>query len=1066
MSLVIAVGVVAVFAVTERPLRAPEWLRDRIEARLDAAVPNLAVDFGQVAVRFQRKGLVRIVLTDVVIRNSGGTTVAELSDLEAALAPVALLRGQPVLREATVSGAFVTLVRSRDGTLGLALGDAFAGSTRAPDLPSLIAQVDRLFTDDRLAQLDLIEADGLTVRYEDARARRGWTADGGRLRLVSSGGSLRLSGDAALLGGGDAVATISVNADSPIGSTAVSFGIVLTDLPSDDIATQSPALAWLEALQAPISGALRSRMHEDGTLGRLDATLQIGAGVLQPNARTRAIPFDGARTYFTYTPSTGTLRFNEISVRSELGEALAEGKAVLRGTDRGWLETLEGQFTVSQVRLAEGPLYDRPVTLSGADMAFQLALDPFRFTLGELRVTDPELPIRARGRLTAEREGWNLALMARAPRATPGKVLDFWPGWFRSGTRDWVSRHVIAGDITNTTFLLRAAPGERPWTYFDFDFDAAEVIYNMRLAPVTGGAGRFTMEGPRLAVTLDRGQVRVGGAEPVEVGGSTFVIEDVRPKPATGTLMLAARGPVTSGLAFIDQEPLSLLTKAGRDAGLATGYAEVTGRLSLPLRRGVKFPDMDLVLQGDLRDVASDRLVEGRRLTAPALTLDLDGEAIRIGGDVELGGVPASGSWRLPFDGTGGQVTADVRLTAETLAAFGVTLPSGMLAGRGTGALVVDLPRGGPPAFSLQSDLAGLALAIPQLGWRLPEGARGAFRISGRLGKPVAIDGLTLSGGGLDAAADIALSDAGAFRSLSLSRLRISDWLDVAGSLTARGPGQAPAVSVTGGRADLRGATFGSGGTGTPAGGGAPVQIALDSLQVTDTIRLDRFRGAFRTAPGLQGDFTAMLGGRAPIEGQVVPQRGASAFRIKGEDAGDILKAAGLLKTVSNGTFALTLLPVRGATGSYDGALEIRGARLRNAPAIGALLDAISIVGLLDQLNGPGIFFSEVEAEFRLTPRQVILTRSSAVGPSMGISLDGFYDIANGTMDMQGVVSPVYVLNAIGRLIARKGEGLIGFNFNLRGPVQNPQVLVNPLSVFTPGMFRDIFRRPPPEVSQ
>ena len=139
---------------------------------------------------------------------------------------------------------------------------------------------------------------------------------------------------------------------------------------------------------------------------------------------------------------------------------------------------------------------------------------------------------------------------------------------------------------------------------------------------------------------------------------------------------------------------------------------------------------------------------------------------------------------------------------------------------------------------------------------------------------------------------------------------------------------------------------------------------------------------------------------------------------------------------------------------------------MQKAPAIASLLDAISIVGIIDQMNGPGIFFSDVEARFRLTPSRVIVSESSAVGPSMGISMDGYYDLGSGQMDFQGVLSPIYAVNAIGRLIARKGEGLIGFNFNLRGTTGAPRVAVNPLSVFTPGMFRDIFRRPPPKLSQ
>jgi hypothetical protein len=61
------------------------------------------------------------------------------------------------------------------------------------------------------------------------------------------------------------------------------------------------------------------------------------------------------------------------------------------------------------------------------------------------------------------------------------------------------------------------------------------------------------------------------------------------------------------------------------------------------------------------------------------------------------------------------------------------------------------------------------------------------------------------------------------------------------------------------------------------------------------------------------------------------------------------------------------------------------------------------------------------------------------------------------------VISPVYLLNGIGSLFTRRGEGVFGFTYTVTGTTGRPQVSVNPLSILTPGMFREIFRQPLPQ---
>jgi hypothetical protein len=204
-----------------------------------------------------------------------------------------------------------------------------------------------------------------------------------------------------------------------------------------------------------------------------------------------------------------------------------------------------------------------------------------------------------------------------------------------------------------------------------------------------------------------------------------------------------------------------------------------------------------------------------------------------------------------------------------------------------------------------------------------------------------------------------------------------------------------------------------------------------------------------------------MVNGGPAVEGTVVPVPGGVEVRVQSERAGAVLRAADFFEGAEGGTLDLRLTQT-GIEGQFDGRLAINGLQVTEAPALAQLLNAFSVVGLLQQMAGQGVVFDEVRADFRIDPDRVTVTRSSAVGVGLGLSLDGVYWTGPGTVDMQGVLSPFYILNAVGEVLTRRGEGLLGFSFRLTGPIADFDIAVNPLSVLTPGMFREIFRRPPP----
>ena len=202
------------------------------------------------------------------------------------------------------------------------------------------------------------------------------------------------------------------------------------------------------------------------------------------------------------------------------------------------------------------------------------------------------------------------------------------------------------------------------------------------------------------------------------------------------------------------------------------------------------------------------------------------------------------------------------------------------------------------------------------------------------------------------------------------------------------------------------------------------------------------------------------MNGGARLDGRLESVRDGVAVRMTSEQGGEVIRDTGIFPSARGGTFGVVLQPLASG-GLYRGQMELKNTNVSGAPVLTELLSALSIIGLLDQMRGAGIVFSDVAADFILREDEVVLVSSSAIGPSMGISLDGRYDAETEAIDMQGVLSPVYFLNALGRIVSnREGEGLIGFNFLLSGPSDEPVVQVNPLSVLTPGFLRDIFRKP------
>ncbi len=1087
--LLVVGGAFGLLALTGKPLQLPVWIVDNLELRLNGQLDQQArIDLGTIEVLVDDAWVPRIAVTDIRVAAPNGATLMILPEARVALSATAFASGGLRPSSLRLSGAQIALRRDVLGNLNIDLGRGQMESFAA-----LLDDFEAAFATPALSELARIDVQSLSLSLRDDRTGRVWRVTDGQLAIINRAEALAADLSLVVLGtkttaGRAQIAFVTDKATSGARITAVVDGIG-----ANDLAAQAAPLGFLSVLDAPLSGEISAQLDDDGRVATLTTTLDIGAGAIIPPGpiglpsappppgasipdtalrsptETAPVPFERAHLGLSYDPARARIVINDLTVESRTARLAATGHILLvdangktmRGDLLGRLPAaFLTQITFSDLRIDPAGLFAVPVTFSQGAMDLRLTLDPFRIDLGQLALTDGDQRVLLSGHAAAGQGGWTVALDAALNEIAPDRLVALWPVRLVPKTRAWLAANVLKGTLFGVQAGVRLAPGRDPQIALSYEFAGTEVRFLRTLPPIENGTGYSTLEGATYTIVLDQGTVTPPAGGPIDVAGSVFAINDITRRPNRADMDLQTRSSLTATLSLLDQPPFGFMTKADRPVTLGEGQASVRTQLSIPLVPRVQLADVDYTVSGRITDFRSDVLVPGRIITSDALTLTANPAGMEITGPGNLGALPFDVTFAQGFGpDTRGRARIEGVVTLSDAAArdLDLGLPDGFLSGQGVAQVTIALTKGEASRLTLTSNLAGLGLALPDLGWAKPPGARGTLEVDATLGTPPAVSRIVLNAAGLNATGAISLRAGGGLEAARFTRVTLDDWLDAGVTLTGQGRGQA-AIAVTGGSIDLRRMPDRGAGRG---GGGSPFILRLDQMIVTDSIAFTNFSGEFSPRGGLNGSFTAAVNGEGAVQGTVVPAANGSAVRIRSDDAGTVMAKAGVFSSARGGSLDLQLTP-RAGDGVYDGRAEISDMRVRNASVLAELLNAVSVVGILEQLNGQGIVFNNAEVDFVLTPQAIEISRGSAIGASLGVSMAGVYQTGSKQLNVQGVISPIYLVNGIGAVLTRRGEGLFGFSYRLTGTSDDPQIGVNPLSILTPGMFRDIFRRPPP----
>jgi hypothetical protein len=1006
-------GVLAWWAA-ERPIEMP-WLAARIEAADSAGSRHLSVGMAALAWEGFRDGLgspIDIRLTNVVLHDPADGLRVEAPRVQVMLELGPLLRGRVRPRSVAIFDARVALTRTGAPSVWrLDVNTALRELAGVPDsrLPlQALSGLRRAIV--RNAIVAAPPGQGWAVERLDADlARRG---DGG----ADASADLTLT-----IGGAPAQATLRVTLPG-VGDAVLHGTVGRVRLAS--LATLWPALAGVApVLDAPIDA---------------DAELRLG-GDLAPQA---------------------------------LRVALRAGAGTLR--------TGDAPVTVTAAHLAAS-WQPGHVSLDGADLDVRPSPDR------------PPTHLTARGAATLGADGASGTLTLGLDRLAFDDLAALWPAWWGRDGRSWAVENVTAG-LAHDGHLalgfiapagLSAASGLRLTSATGSLAGSDLTTHWLRPLPPAehGEAVLRVLDPDTLRVDLGTARQAVGpsasgNAGTLSVQGGSVLVSGLTQRDQAGVIRVRLAGTIPDALALLSQPRLHLLSAHPVPLKDPRGQVTADVLVTLPLVEHVADDQVSVLAEAHLTDFHLAAVAAGRPLDAGDFNLTATEDGLTLNGSGRLADIPARISGAVDFRaGPPTQVqqrfTVAGRAQASALAAAGLD-SGGLLSGAADLNAVYTQRRNGDADIDVRAGLTDAELRLPPLGWRKPVGDAAAARArlvldgAGRLSR---IDAIEVDGEGIAVRGQAVLASGGDV-DLTLGRL-------VLGGTTAQGTvrflddGRTIHARLSGPRLDLSGRFAQQPGAARAAdtdAGDRVIDASFDRVALARRRLASNLRLHAETASGLLRNvrLSALTGPGQLVEASVEADRGGRTVQVRAADGGAVLRDLGALDSIEGGRLSLRARFLDQRPGRpLSGVAELDDFKVRGAPLLAKALQAVTLYGLVQAVEGPGMTFTHLAAPFAYGAGVLELNDARAFNPSLGLTAKGRVDFNRDRLVLEGTIVPAYFLNTvlgriplIGRLFSpEKGGGVIAARYSAEGSIDDPEVRVNPLSALTPGFLRGLFGR-------
>ena len=657
----------------------------------------------------------------------------------------------------------------------------------------------------------------------------------------------------------------------------------------------------------------------------------------------------------------------------------------------------------------------------------------------------------------------------------------YWPNIGRNTAKKWVMANMTTGSMSNVNFLVDVGTDGvgafREGSVFDltFKFRGLDAKYSKTLPIVTEAEGYSRLTRKMFDLTVTSGQV-----DGMTLGTSTFVVHDIHKRGEAYSITdvhLAA--PIEQLLHFTAFAPISLNERMKIAPERLKGYAITDTNLRIPMVKGITGKDIEFITRVQGTNVEVHDLIGGEGIRRGTVDLTVDKRGLKAEGDIELNGVAVHAKWNEDFvkgkieDEDTTEFILSGAIDAKDLLAFNIDISS-FLDGKVPSEATFTGRKFNITQGHFTADGTPAVINVDQMAWQKV------------IGRPVVISGsmtfspdeitlnpLIAQGPDINLSADLywKLGEDDRFKAQfdveKLDRNQFTASLERAGDGPYRATISANEIDVS---PYFEGQTQDNIPATTPA-------EPLTAYILLSAKNAHFMNGIEATDLTLQSTFTddgpQETKGKATFESGkdinlsiFIEDNGTRSLWVETEDAGALLSGTGLFAHGVGGKMTFNGQIVGWGQNLELGGLA-SGEKMKVLPQSMLSDEATTgiITGIDGIVGGQGTDFDTLVVPFKYDKGLLDINNLRASGGSIGLTLEGQADYNSQKINMNGVYVPVYGLNAVvsnipiigSILTGKKGEGIFGVAYRVKGMIDNPVVSINPLSGIAPGIFRRIF---------